>query len=223
MREFDGETTGPQAAPREPLFNAPGVSLALIALLGIAYGVQTLLLSPDAVAALALSSVALAEGRWWTLISHIFLHASLLHLLMNAGAALAFGPAVARHFGAGARSAGAFLLYFLLCGVAGGLGYVLLHPNGADLVVGASGAISGLWGGAARLLGRRRGLWKVWEGPVRGQTAAVVVLNVLIGLTGFAASGLHIAWEAHIAGFLAGLLLVGPFARLARPSDREER
>jgi membrane associated rhomboid family serine protease len=223
VSEFEGDTTGPQASSREPMFNAPGISLAVIALLGIAYGVQVLLLTPDAVAALALSRPALAEGRWWTLISHVFLHANLVHLLMNAGAALAFGPAVARHFGPGPRAAGTFLLFFLLCGVLGGLGYIALHPNGVDLVVGASGAISGLWGGAARLLGRWRGLWKVWEGPVRGQIAAVVILNLLIGLTGLAASGLHIAWEAHIAGFLAGLLLIGPFTRLARPSYREER
>lgn len=223
MTEFEGDAAGPEAPSREPLFNAPGVSLALIALLGIAYGVQVLLLSPDALASLALSRPALAEGRWWTLVSHIFLHANLIHLLMNAGAALAFGPAVARHFGPGLRAGGTFLLYFLVCGVLGGLGYVAVHPQGTDLVVGASGAISGLWGGAARLLGRWRGLWRVWDRPVRAQIAAVVVLNLLIGLTGLAADGLRIAWEAHIAGFIAGLLLIGPFTRLARASYREER
>lgn len=216
----------PDAAPapvHEPMFNAPLISLAVIALLGIAYGAQVFLLPPGGVESLALSGEALAQGRWWTLLSHIFLHGNLVHLLMNSGAALAFGPAVARHFGPGARSGGAFVLYFLVCGVAGGLGFVALHPGGTELVVGASGAISGLWGGAARLLGRWRGLWGLWEGPVRGQIAAVVVLNLLIGLTGFAAGGLHIAWEAHIAGFVAGLLLIGPFTRLARPSYREER
>lgn len=223
MSEIEGETPGPQDPVREPLFNAPGVSLALIALLAIAYGVQVFLLSPDMVAALALSRPALTEGRWWTLLSHIFLHANLVHLLMNAGAALAFGPAVARHFGPGARSAGTFLLYFLVCGIVGGLGYILVHPNGVEMVVGASGAISGLWGGAARLLGRWRGISRIWDGPVRGQIAAVVILNLLIGVTGLATAGLHIAWEAHIAGFVAGLLLIGPFTRLARPSYREER
>lgn len=223
MSEFEGDTTSPEVPVREPAFNAPGVSLALIALLAIAYGVQVFFLSPDAVAALALSRPALSEGRWWTLLSHVFLHANLVHLLMNAGAALAFGPAVARHFGPGARSAGTFLLYFLVCGVVGGLGYIAVHPHGVDMVVGASGAISGLWGGAARLLGRWRGLGRLWDRQVRGQIAAVVILNLLIGLTGLAAGGLHIAWEAHIAGFVAGLLLIGPFTRLARPSYREER
>lgn len=223
MSESRDEPTAPRAPVNEPAFNAPLASLALIGLLAIAYGAQVLLLSPDEVAALALSGAGLAKGRWQTLLSHIFLHGGLVHLMMNGGAALAFGPAVARHFGPGARAAGAFLLYFLVCGVAGGLGFVALHPGGTELVVGASGAISGLWGGAARLLGRRRGLWGPWDGPVRGQIAAVLVLNLLIGLTGFAAGGLRIAWEAHVAGFVAGLLLIGLFTRLARPSDREKR
>lgn len=223
MSDSRDELAAPERPGAEPLFNAPAVSLAVIGLLAIAYGVQVYLLSPETVSGLALSAPALAAGHWWTLLSHIFLHANLVHILMNAGAALAFGPAVARQFGPGVRAGGTFLLFFLLCGVAGGLGYVALHPQGTEQVVGASGAISGLWGGAARLLGRRRGLWGLWEGPVRGQVVAVIVLNLLIALTGFATDGLNIAWEAHIAGFLAGLLLIGPFARLARARDHGER
>jgi membrane associated rhomboid family serine protease len=212
-----------EPADEEPAFNAPRVSLALIACLAIAYGVQVYWLPQSAVAALALSGVALAEGRWWTLLTHVFLHGSLIHILMNAGAALAFGPAVARHFGPGPRAAGAFLLYSIVCGVAGGLGYLATSSDPTIQVIGASGAVSGLWGGAARLLGRWRGLWGVLDGPVRAQVAVVVVLNVLIGLAGLVLDDVNIAWQAHIAGFLAGLLLVGPFTRLARPSYREER
>lgn len=222
MSEIEGESTGPETPLREPAFNAPAVSLAFVALLLIAYAVQVFLLSPDDVMALALSSPALAQGRWWTLISHIFLHGGLLHLFMNVGAAIAFGPAVARHFGPGPRAAGTFLLYVLVCGIAGGLGYIAMHPGSQDQVIGASGAISGLWGGAARLLGRWRGLSGLWDPPVRGQILAVVVINLLIGLTGFADGGLHIAWEAHIAGFVAGLVLIAPFTGLARSSYRAE-
>ena len=223
MTERQDDLPPPRPPAPEPLFNAPAVSLALLALLAIAYGIQVFLLTPDEVFAGALSGQALAEGRWSTLVSHIFLHAGLVHLLMNSGAALAFGPAVARHFGPGARAASVFMLFFLVCGVVGGLGFVALHPDGAAPVVGASGAISGLWGAASRMIRRSEGLWGVWEGPVRGQVAAVVILNLLIGLTGYAAGGLPIAWEAHIAGFAAGLLLIGPFTRLARSSDPAKR
>ena len=223
MTEPDDDSPPPRGAAPEPMFNAPAVSIALLALLAIAYTVQIFLLTPEDVYAGALSGQALAEGRWSTLISHMFLHGNLLHILMNGGAALAFGPAVARHFGPGLRAGLVFMLFYLVCGVAGGLGYVALHPGGTGLVIGASGAISGLWGGAARLIGRQRGLAGLREGPVRGQIAVVVVLNLLIGLTGFAAGGLSIAWEAHIAGFVAGMLLIGLFTGLARASDRSER
>ncbi len=227
MNEPQDEIPPPEAPAVEPLFRAPAVSVALLAALGIAYGVQVFFLTPDDVLALALSGWALQEGRWWTLISSIFLHAGVAHILMNGGVALAFGPAVARHFGPGLRSALVFVLYFLVCGVIGGLGFVALHWGGFEPVVGASGAISGLWGGAARLIGRWKGLWGLWEGPVRGQILVVVALNLLIGLAGLAAVAtgvsVNIAWEAHIAGFVAGLLLIGPFIRLARPSYREER
>jgi len=223
VSESQDDRAPADAAPPEPAFNAPAISLVLVLALATAYGVQVLLLSPQAVSALALSAPALADGRWWTLISHVFLHGGLVHLLMNIGAALAFGPAVARYFGRGARSAGVFILYFLVCGVAGGMGFLALNPDSAAQVIGASGAISGLWGGAARLVGRRRGLWGLWQGPAPGQIIAVVALNLLIAVTGFAAGGLQIAWQAHIAGFVAGLLLIGPFGALARPSDRDRR
>lgn len=223
MSESQDDKTPSQDPVAEPMFNAPGVSVALLALLAIAYGVQVFLLSPADVDAGALSGRGLAEGRWWTLVSHMFLHANLVHILMNGGVALAFGPAVARHFGPGARAACVFMLFFLTCGVLAGLGFVALHQDGTSGVIGASGAISGLWGGAARLIGRWRGVWGLWEGPVRGQIAAVVILNLLIGVTGYAAGGLPIAWEAHIAGFVAGLLLIGPFTALARASYRAER
>lgn len=223
MTKRDDDISPPEVPAPEPMFNAPAISITLLALLATAYGVQVFLLTPENVYAGALSGQALAEGRWWTLVSHMFLHANLVHILMNGGVALAFGPAVARHFGPGVRAAFVFMLFYLVCGLAGGLGYVALHPGGSSVVIGASGAISGLWGGAARLIGRRQGLSGLWEGPVRSQIAVVVVLNLLIGLTGFAAGGLPIAWEAHIAGFIAGLLLIGPFTRLARASYRTER
>lgn len=225
-----GPPRGPwddQSGEGERPFNAPAASVALLALLAAAFAAQLFLLGPDEVVAGALSGEALRAGRWWTLLTYIFLHAGWLHLLMNASAAAAFGPAVARFFGAGPRAASAFLLFFLFCGVAGGLASVAMHWGGRDAVIGASGAISGLWGGAARLMDPGRGLSGPFEGPARGQLGVVVVFNLAIAVLGLAgeAAGVpfRIAWEAHIAGFLAGLLSVGTFARLARPSYRAER
>jgi membrane associated rhomboid family serine protease len=205
----------------EPAFNAPWPSLVLPVVLIAAYLVQRQL-PPAEQAHLALTSQAiLREGRWDTLFTHIFMHAGWTHLFMNLGSALAFGPPVARLFGQGVRGAVLFVLFFLICGAFGGLGFVATHIEGSGLVVGASGAISGLWGAASRLLGQNGRLAPIFSRQVISQALVFTVLNVLIGLAGGFAQ-LNIAWEAHLAGYVAGLLLIGPASLLADRSRGRE-
>jgi membrane associated rhomboid family serine protease len=87
-------------------------------------------------------------------------------------------------------------------------------------VVGASGAVSGLMAVAARLIAGQGRLGPILSSPVLSMAGAVVVLNLLVALFGGAvvpgAGGAAIAWEAHLAGFAAGLILARPFAWLAR-------
>lgn len=206
----------------EPAFNAPWPSIALPAALLAAFLVERQFLSSEEVAQLALSSQAiLREGRWQTLVTHIFLHAGWTHLFMNIGSAVAFGPPVARLMGQGVRGAILFFVFFLICGAFGGLGYIAVHPLGSGLMVGASGAISGLWGAASRLLGQRGLLAPIFGRQAVTQAIVFAVLNVLIGLGGGFAQ-LNIAWEAHLAGYLAGLLLIGPASALAARSRARE-
>ncbi len=57
-------------------------------------------------------------------------------------------------------------------------------------------------------------------GPtVIGMTLAWVIANAVLGLSGLTpgAAGIPVAWQAHIIGYFAGLLLIGPFVRLAGP------
>lgn len=205
----------------EPAFNAPWPSLVLPVVLIAAYLVQRQLPSAEQ-AHLALTSQAiLREGRWDTLFTHIFMHAGWTHLFMNLGSALAFGPPVARLFGQGVRGAVLFVLFFLICGAFGGLGFVATHIEGSGLVVGASGAISGLWGAASRLLGQNGRLAPIFSRQVISQAVVFTVLNILIGLAGGFAQ-LNIAWEAHLAGYVAGLLLIGPASLLADRSRGRE-
>jgi membrane associated rhomboid family serine protease len=51
--------------------------------------------------------------------------------------------------------------------------------------------------------------------------AAWAIVNVVLGVSGLTpgAMGMPVAWQAHLAGYLAGVVLVGPFARLAGRSD----
>jgi membrane associated rhomboid family serine protease len=175
----------------------------------------------DAVAGLyGFSPAALAQGRWGTLISALFLHGSWAHALMNAAFALAFGTPVARFLGERAQGALAFFAFYLVCGVLSSLGYAALHPGSAAPLVGASGAVSGLMGAASRLIAGRGRLGPILSSAVIGRGAAWVIVNLLIGVLGSGlmpgAENAAVAWEAHLAGFVAGVVMIRPFAWLAR-------
>lgn len=130
-------------------------------------------------------------------VTHAFLHGSLLHMLMNMTILLAIGRFVGDRYGAGA-----VLPIFLLSAIAGGMAFKLLSVPDYPMV-GASGAVFGFLG-----------VWIVWDwrrhqralrstGPVLRRVLVLLVLNVVLyyGLGGM------LAWQAHLGGFLAGLLI----------------
>jgi membrane associated rhomboid family serine protease len=199
------------------MFNAPWTIVVLCAGLVALYAVQVFAVNDATLGAFALTPAALAAGRWQTLLTSLFLHGSWPHVLMNAVAALAFGPPVARLFGLGARGAAAFALFYLACGVVAGLGFVAADPHDVAPVVGASGAISGLLGAASRIIQGHGRIGAMFGQTVVGMGIAWAVVNVVLGVSGLTpgAMGMPVAWQAHLAGYAAGVLLVGPFARLA--------
>ena len=156
------------------------------------------------------------------MITSIFLHGGWAHALMNGAFALAFSAPLARLFGPKLEGALLFFGFYLLAGVLANLGFAAAHPAGHELVVGASGAVSGLMGAAARLIGGGGRPGPLFSRTVIGMGAAWIAINLLIAVFGGSfmpgAGGAGVAWEAHIAGFLVGVLLIGPFARLA-PRD----
>ena len=206
---------------REPLLTAPWTIVALSGGLVILYALQCLALSQAQVIALGLSPVSLATGRWQGLFTSQFLHASWAHVLMNSVAALAFGPPVARLLGTDARGAAVFFAFYLACGALAGLGYAGLNPHQADVLVGASGAVSGLLGAASRLIQGHGRIGPLLGSTVVGMAIAWAIVNVILGVSGLTpgAAGLPVAWQAHLAGYAAGALLIGPFARLAGLGD----
>ncbi|MGH6958224.1 MAG: rhomboid family intramembrane serine protease [Caulobacteraceae bacterium] len=199
------------------MFRAPWTLVAICVVLIGLYALQSAYLSNQELARLALTPAALEEGRWSTLFTALFLHASWAHVLLNSLAVIAFGPPVARLMGVGARGSLAFFAFYLVCGVLAGLGYVAVQPHDAAPVVGASGAVSGLLGGASRLIQRGGRLGPLLSSTVIGMGAAWVIVNVAMGVSGLTpgAAGVQVAWQAHLAGYAAGVLLVGAFARLA--------
>ena len=208
---------------REPAFNAPWPVLTLITALVAAHAVRVF--TGSGIEGLALNDQSLNHGEVAPLVTYLFLHGSWAHVLMNSVFVLAFGAPVARFFGLGLRGAAAFLGLFLICGIIAALGYAgwlraitALHPAPAGwALVGASGAAAGLMGAAARLMEGRGRLGSIGGRRVIGMTLTWIAANALLGLSGLTpgAAGLPVAWEAHIFGYFAGLLLAGPLGLVA--------
>ncbi len=212
---------------RQPAFNAPVVVLGLIAFLVAAHGLR-MALSPaqsaDLVGAYALIPARLLfAGSFWDkavpFVSYMAIHGDWAHVGINCVWLLAFGPIVARRFGAPL-----FLLFFLVCGIAGAGLFLVFDWGGSEPVVGASGAISGLMGAAIRLMPGRfpwaqpgeAPIAPLFSRPVLNFTAIWVVLNMVVGTLGLGLvpAGQAIAWQAHLGGYVAGLLFAGAFDRL---------
>lgn len=210
-------------SPPEKIFNAPAVAIVVAASMPVLYLLQARAGWSDAVLALAFEPASLRNGGWWPgLLTSMFLHIGWAHVAMNAAGAIAFGPPVARLV-PGLRGAFAFLLFYIACGVAGALGFGLVRLGSHDLAVGASGAVFGLMGAAIRLLGRRDGrLRPLTDRRVLTVSAVLMAVNAGAGLIGLAPGmeGALVAWEAHAFGYLAGLLLIGPWTRLWGRSPR---
>jgi len=207
-----GETT----ERREPIFQAPWPAVALVGFILACFAAE-LWLGPDqTVKAWGFSPAALDQRRWVTLVTAIFVHGGWLHVLLNSAFILAFGTPVARRMGIGPVGAFAYFIFFLVCGILGNLAFWAVHPNDAEPLVGASGAGSALMAAASRLLTPGPRLAPLVSQPVVTMAAAFLVANLIIAAVGWApgAGDAKIAWEVHLGGYAAGLLLFEPVLAL---------
>jgi membrane associated rhomboid family serine protease len=209
------------------VLNAPRSIGVLIGALIAAHAIRLALgLSAGA---LALTSDDLPQGRLGGLLTYQFVHGGWVHLLMNSAFILAFGAPVARFLGSGIRGALALYAFFLGCGAAAAVAYagmadLLSNGPPAWALVGASGAASGLMGAAARLMQGQGRLGPITGRLVTGMTFAWVAMNAVLGISGLTpgAGDMPVAWQAHIYGYVAGLLLIGPVGRLTGSNDHHE-
>jgi membrane associated rhomboid family serine protease len=174
-------------------------------------------------AALAAYFVDQDGPRWWSLLTYAFLHASVPHVLMNVLWLAVFGAPVARRLGAGV-----FLALFALGAAAGALLHVWLYPGQPTPLVGASAAVSAMTGAAVRFVfqGGFNPAVMSDDAAVRALPAlpfgAVLANRQALMFTGFwfltnwlfgagiiplAGAEQAVAWEAHVGGFIAGLML----------------
>jgi membrane associated rhomboid family serine protease len=158
------------------------------------------------------------KNVWFSVLASIFFHGSLLHLLSNLWVLLIFGNNVEDAFGHGS-----YLIFYLAAGVIASGAHVLLHPDSTLPVVGASGAIAGVMGTYAVLFPSARVTAIIppfffWPFAL----PALLFLLVWFG-SQFLLAGQEtvVAWEAHVAGFLFGVVIgLGGRKRLRAHSTR---
>ncbi len=166
---------------------------------------------PQEVVILGLQSTPIPV--YLTILTAIFMHGGIMHLLGNMWFLWIFGDNIEQDLG---RIR--YLIFYLLCGILASLAHVFLNASGPSSLIpslGASGAISGVMGAYLLLHPRRR--------------VTVLLVRIVTEVPGFVAVGLWfvfqiisslgmlggmetgVAYGAHIGGFVAGVALAKPF------------
>ncbi len=176
----------------------------------------------------------------WTFVTYALIHADLTHIGMNALWFLPFGSAVARRFGA-LR----FLAFSAVTAACGAATHLAAHPGEMVPVIGASATVSGMMAASMRFAFQRGGPLAGWRRHKDDQSYQIPAaplltalrdprvliflavwfgLNLLFGLgsVSFTGAGQTVAWEAHIGGFLAGLILFSVFDPVAKPAGLDD-
>ncbi len=237
------ETRGPpppDVAGREPVFNLPAIVIAFVAACVGIHLVRLYLLSPqqdyELILKAAFFPIRYTGGydldlyAFTSPFTSSLLHAGWMHLVLNMVWLAAFASPLATRIG---------VVRFVLFWCVATAGSLLLHfvarPDDMVPVIGASGAISGMMGAAARFgfqvdrsqrmpvfAGRRLSLIETFR-----SRQAVVFLVVWLGINFATGAGLDlsgsdgsIAWEAHIGGMLTGLFGIALFDRAPPREDR---
>jgi membrane associated rhomboid family serine protease len=163
-------------------------------------------------------------GGWaadvWTFVTYALIHGDISHLVFNAIWLLAFGSPVAQRFGP-LR----FMAFMAVAAAAGAAVHLVTHFGDLLPMIGASAAVSGAMAAAIRFAFQHGGPLGLLRDPEQAHRvpaaplaaslrdprvlAFVVVwfgVNLLFGLLGLPGIPQAVAWQAHIGGFLAGLL-----------------
>jgi membrane associated rhomboid family serine protease len=242
MREQGDSPENPPVREREPVFLLPGAVTAVIGVLVAIHLASTLVLNQDGLLQLifwfafqplrivaGITDPSLAVPLIWTPFTHALLHGGWEHLLVNAAWFAIFATPVARRYGAGPM-----LAIFFICAAAGAALFAATTLLSNSYLIGASGGVAGLTGAAVRfifqpvlvsqhpetgqriVLGRQlAGFGELWrDSRTRFFILIWVVLNAAVPLLPLVTGmEMAVAWQAHLGGFFAGLLLVGLFER----------
>lgn len=140
-----------------------------------------------------------------SLLTSMFLHGGIVHLLFNMWSLWIFGNNVEEAFGHFR-----YLLLYLAGGVAATFVFVLMNPGSTVPLVGASGAIAAALGAYAVLFPKHRVITLV--GWFLIPLPAIIFLGFWF-FGQFGLGGTNTAWEAHVGGFIFGLVAAFVFRR----------
>ena len=191
------------AGPRRRPSAASGApaTMTFIALAVIFFLLGFLNLEQELLVRFAQINAAVAAGEWWRIFTVVLLHGSITHILFNMWALWVLGPQIER----GVGTLPFISLFLASAGVGGVFAYYLGSP--ADIGVGASGAIFGLFG-----------IWLSWALHRRntmqgrallGQLGFLLVINAAIPFI-----IRNISWQAHLGGLIAGFLIGEIWSRI---------
>ena len=187
-----------------------GINLGVFALMCVAGGIAVT--SPDEAVLIgfgAKQNTLIAEQhQYWRLITFMFIHVGLLHLILNNYALWIIGQEIERIYGS-AR----FVVIYLVTGVIGSLASYVFNPQATS--AGASGAIFGLFGAMATFAFKyRREIPELLSREIKRRILPVIAINLLFGF-----SVKIVDNPAHVGGLLAGiaLALLIPYKR---PSEK---
>jgi membrane associated rhomboid family serine protease len=150
----------------------------------------------------ALQGLAVSDGEWWRLVTAMFLHGSVLHLMFNMLALYWLGTIIEQALGTPR-----FLLVYFVSGLAGSAGALWLS-SALAVTVGASGAIFGMIG--ALLI-----LEYLSTGSLMGQAMILILINMALT---FAVPGISIG--GHLGGLVGGIVATYALMQFRFPPKR---
>jgi membrane associated rhomboid family serine protease len=202
-----------------PSRTTPYITVTIIVLNALAWFVEVSMPREVLPAFLQVYGVVPGDFHPMTLITSMFLHGSWSHILGNMWYLWIFGDNVEDRLGHGR-----FIAFYLLCGIAAATGQIAMDPESMLPTIGASGAIAGVMGAYFVLYPRSRVItlvtllfiWDIVEVPALFLLGFWFLMQLFsagaIAVTANTQGG-GVAFAAHVAGFLTGIVGVLVFSR----------
>jgi membrane associated rhomboid family serine protease len=204
-----------------PSRTAPYITITIIVLNALAWLLELSMNERTLTQFLYVYGVVPADFSAPTLITSMFLHGSWSHVIGNMWYLWIFGDNVEDRVGHGR-----FIVFYLLCGIAAAMGQILMDPSSELPTIGASGAIAGVMGAYFVLYPHSRVLTLIpWIFIQIVEVPAIILLGFwflmqflsagAIAVTANSHGGGGVAFAAHVAGFIVGVIGVFVFRKPA--------